>query len=100
MEALNKSLGILTVKRYACSICWGELETVSDPRDYAMCFVLCRKCQDETRGYVSKFFVNRRRGESEFEKLDVTKLLYQTGILKREPREHKTQQQRITELGF
>lgn len=97
MEVLNKSLAILTVKRYACSICWGELETRADPRDPSMSFVVCRKCQDETRGYVSKFFVNRRRGESEFEKLDVSKLLYQTGIWKKE---QQTVDQLKKQLGY
>jgi hypothetical protein len=81
MESLNTELAQKTVKRYACSNCWGDLEITPDMTQQDMYFVICQKCKDETKGYVTKFYVNRRRNESEFEKRDVTRLLQKIGIL-------------------
>ena len=95
---MNKSLAILTVGRYVCSNCWGELETRADPRDYSMSFVICIKCQDDTKGYVTRYFANRRRGESEFEKLEVTRMLQEQGVLPKP--ERKTIGENLRQLGF
>jgi hypothetical protein len=82
MEALPEQLARKTVKRYACSICWGELEMrPAIHLENGFYFVVCKKCQDETRGYVTQYFVNRRRGESEFEKRDALNLLRKLHII-------------------
>ena len=67
--------------------------------DNGFYFVVCKKCQDETKGYVTQFFVNRRRGESEFEKGDVTRLLIKLGIFEN-PLKGKTRGDLLKELGF
>lgn len=99
MESLTFEMARKTVKRYACSNCWGELEMTPDLTQPDKYFVICKKCQDETRGYVTQYFVNRRRGESEFEKRDVTKLLIRVGILEN-PLKDKTRDEIIKSLGF
>jgi hypothetical protein len=104
MEALTSELAHKTVKNYSCSNCWGDLEIVSDMRGHNMYFVICPKCKDDTKGYITKYFVNQRRAESEFEKRDVVRLLQkleilpktQTPLLQGETR----QQANIRELGF
>lgn len=98
MESLNEELARKTVNCFACSNCWGELELTPDLRENGMYFVVCRSCKDETRGYVTQYFVNRRRSDSEFEKRDVTILLRTLGILERPPR--KSVEQNLKELGF
>jgi len=99
MESLNKSLAILTVNRYACSICWGDLEMHNDLSNNSMVFVVCKKCQDETRGYVTKYFVNRRRGESEFEKINVTHLMRKLGYIEN-PLKNVSRESIMKSLGY
>ena len=98
MESFDLIFATKTRKRYVCSVCWGELELVRDPRDVTRYFVLCKRCKDETRGYVTQYFVNRRRGESEGEKRDVVRLLQTAGIIQKPPR--KSVEQNLKELGF
>jgi len=81
MESLNDEMARKTVKRYACSNCWGDLKIIPDITKQEMYFVICETCLDETKGYVTKYFVNRRRGVSEFEKRDVTRLLQKLSLL-------------------
>ena len=99
MESLDAELARKTVKHYACSNCWGDLEIRPDITKPEMYFVVCQKCGDETKGYVTKYFVNRRRGESEFEKRDVNKLLIKTGIIPN-PLEGMTREDIKKSLGF
>lgn len=98
MEPLNESMAKKTIERYACSICWGDLELHPAVHlENGWYFVVCKKCQDETRGYVTKYFVNRRRNESEFERIAATHLLRKIGVL---PKPEKTKSQLLQELGF
>lgn len=97
MEALNAELARKTVKRYACSNCWGELELAPDLRQNGMYFVTCTKCKEETKGYVSQYFVNTRRAASEFEARDVTKMLKTVGVI---AKQNKSNAQLMAELGF
>lgn len=99
MEALNAELARITVKKYACSNCWGDLEVTPDLRENDMYFVVCQRCGDETKGYVTKFFVERRRGESEFEKMDVTKLLQKINVIEN-PRKGMTRDDLLKQLGY
>jgi hypothetical protein len=98
MEALNEELATKTVKRYVCSICWGELE-IRTAIENGWYFVVCKKCQDETRGYVTQYFVSRRRGESEFELLDAKRLLRKLKIIP-DDRPPRSREQSLRELGF
>lgn len=100
MEALNESLARKTVKRYACSICWGELEMFpAMDKDNGFYYVTCKKCQEETRGYVTQYYVNRRRGESEFEKVNVTTLLRKLGYIDN-PLKGKSRAEIMKNLGY
>lgn len=97
MEALNADLARKTVKFYACSNCWSDLEILPDMREKGMYFVTCVKCKEETRGYVTKYFVSTRRDASEFEKRDVTRLLKKVGVL---PKEERSKKEIMHELGY
>ena len=83
MESFDLIFAHKTRKSYACSVCWGELELVPDQSDNTKWFVLCKRCKEETRGYVTKYFVNRRRGESVGEEFQVTKMLQKIGVLEK-----------------
>ena len=98
MESFDLIFAHKTRKRYACSVCWGELELVPDLSDRDKWFVLCKRCKDETRGYVTLYFVNRRRGESVGEEHQVTRLLQTCGILPK-PEKH-TVGENMKALGF
>jgi predicted amidophosphoribosyltransferase len=99
MEALNQELATKTVKNYCCSNCWGELEIAPDLRENGMYFVICPKCQEETKGYVTKYFANQRRNESEFEKRDAVRLLQKLDILPN-PRKNMTREDLLKQLGY
>jgi type IV secretory pathway VirB4 component len=99
MEALTSEIARKTVKNYCCSNCWGDLEITTDMRENDMYFVICQKCQDETKGYVTKYFANQRRNQSEFEKRDVTRLLQKLEIIPN-PRKGMTREDMIKELGY
>lgn len=98
MESFDLVFATMTVNKYVCATCWGDLETVRDPRDVTKHFVLCRKCKEETRGYVTKYFANRRRSESEGEKIEATKLLRSIGVLPKP--EKKSIEELKNSLGF
>jgi hypothetical protein len=99
MDSFDLVFATKTRKRYACSICWGELELVPDMRESGKYFVLCSKCKDETRGYVTQYFVERRRGESEGEKVNVTRWMMRAGILPN-PLADVTREELIKQLGY
>jgi DNA-directed RNA polymerase subunit RPC12/RpoP len=96
MQILNDELTRKTVKFYACSSCWGDLEAIPAEDGYQ---VLCRKCGPETKGYVTQGYVNRRRAESEFEEVNVTHMLMKSGTIEN-PHAGKTTAQLLKELGF
>jgi hypothetical protein len=99
MEAINGQLAIHTVKFYACSNCWGDLEAHPDMMHDDSFFVLCKKCGDDTKGYVTRHFVERRRNDNEFEKRDATHLLRKLGIID-DPLKDKKADDLLKELGF
>jgi DNA-directed RNA polymerase subunit RPC12/RpoP len=96
MQPLNEILTRKTVKFYACSNCWGDLEAIPAEEGYQ---VLCRKCGPETKGYVTQNYVNRRRAESEFEEVNATHMLMKVGVLEN-PHAGKSTDQLLKELGF
>ena len=98
MESFEINFAHATRKRYACSNCWGELELVPDMRERGKYFVTCRRCKDETRGYVTQYFVNRRRGESESEKREVDRMMINIGIFQKPY--YGTREQMLKDLGF
>lgn len=61
--------------------------------------VICKKCGDETKGYVTQYYVNRRRAESEFEEVSARHLLQKLEIIPN-PHAGKSTEQLLKELGF
>src|SRR5690349_21448428 len=94
MQILNDILARKTVKFYACSACWGELEAIPAEAGYK---VLCRSCGEETKGYVTQNYVNRRRSESAFEEVNATHMLMKAGVLEN-PHAGKSVEQLLKEL--
>jgi hypothetical protein len=99
VESFDLEFAAKTRKRYVCSVCWGELELIPDIRENGKYFVLCRKCKDETRGYVTLYFVTRRRGESEGEKVNVVHLMQKLGLIEN-PLKGVSREAIIHSLGF
>jgi hypothetical protein len=100
MEPLNETLALKTVKRYACSNCWGDLEmrpAIHLPNGWY--YVVCHKCQDDTKGYVTQYFVNRRRAESEFEKVNVVHLMRKLGYIEN-PLKGMSRAEILKSIGF
>jgi len=95
MKPLTPQLARRTVARYVCSACWGHL--IEYPQDRESSLVLCHKCDNETPGYVTKYYAERRRSDSIGEKMDVNYNL--RSII---PGEHagKSEEQLTSELGF
>ena len=105
IEPLTDALARKTIEIYVCSMCWGDLEIHPDPIEQDKNYVVCEQHQEETRGYVTRYYADRRRNDSEFEKLDVVCLLRRMGILP--PLTHTAlrpgetgEQRNIRELGF
>ena len=98
MESFPLDFAVKTRKRYACSICWGELEIIPDLSDVTRYFVTCKRCKEETRGYVTQYFVERRRGESFGEEFEATQLLQKLGIVPKP--DYGTVDEIIKSLGF
>ena len=96
MQALDFLLARKTVKFYACSNCWGDLEMIPEGEGYQ---VLCKKCGPETKGYVTQHYITRRRAESEFEEVNVAHMLMKSDVIEN-PHKGKTTEQLLKELGF
>lgn len=99
MQPLDFLMARKTVKHYACSNCWGELEMIPDEAQPDLYQVKCKKCGDETKGYVTQHYVERRRSESQFEEVNATHMLMKAGVLDN-PLAGKTTEQLLKELGF
>jgi hypothetical protein len=85
----------IIVAKYACSNCWSHL--VSYPFAADRTRVLCGRCGQETRGYVSKYYVEKRLQNSLGEKIDAAYAL--RDVI---PSVHKgkPENQLLNELGF
>ncbi len=98
MQPLNSNLARRTVKNYRCSNCWGELEKKPDPAGTQDSYIVtCKKCCDETKGYVTEHYVKRMQSNSEFQKREVVRMLRKQNIL---PSEDRTATQILSEMGF
>ena len=98
-EPMGFELARNTVKWYGCSGCYGDLDLQPDPDTPGGYLVTCKSCGAETPGYVSQRYIERRRGESVGEALQVKRLLIKTGFLV-DPLAGMSKEQKIRELGF
>lgn len=85
-----------TLREYVCSICWGALEFHQD-RETHEWYALCRRHKEETVGYTSRKFAERKREASIGELLEAERNLRDLMGLKRERR---TTGENLKELGF
>jgi hypothetical protein len=81
MEPIHILLVRKTINLYVCSNCWGDLVEVVDPTNTQRSFVLCERCGEDTKGYVTRYYADRRREDSMQEKFVVEKLLQNIGVL-------------------
>lgn len=96
MKPMPERIARKTVKNYVCSNCWGELTLFPAPDRQLV--VLCATCKDETKGYVTRHYADRRRDASVYDASDAMKLLRKVGALPQLPR--RTKEQNLRELGF
>ena len=97
LEPLGGRLTELTLRDYVCSNCWGHL--IKYPVEGRKYRVLCHRCDERTKGYVTRYFAEGRRSESIAEKSDARQLLQGLGII---PNEHqgKSAKELLNELGY
>lgn len=86
----------LTVRDYVCSTCWGSLRV--EPQNETPNVVVCCSTCEQTRGFVSEYYVNERRTQDHFDAYDVTILLQNLGIIETSP--SRGEDQILEELGF
>lgn len=83
MQPLPEFLARKTVRDYVCSNCWGQLTLHYDCENFT---VECGKCGEETRGYVTRYYADRRREASQFEKREAERLLRRLNIIPSPPK--------------
>jgi hypothetical protein len=86
-----------TIETHVCSQCWGSLAIRWEVPTEGAKVVCCSSC-DETRGFVSRQWVDERRTQDHFDAYEVSRLLQSLGIIDRPPR--RSEDQILEELGF
>lgn len=85
----------ITVASYCCSNCWSHV--VSFPFAADKTRVLCPRCGEDTRGYVSRHYADRRRQNSLGEKIEAAYTL--RGVIK-SPVAGQTEGELLKGLGY
>lgn len=85
-----------TLRDYVCSICWGVLDFHQD-RETRQWYALCRRHKEETVGYTSRKFAERKREESVGELVEAERNLRDLMGLRKKK---QTAEEAIQELGF
>jgi hypothetical protein len=97
LPAFDEPQAFLIKRDYLCSRYWGDLViNLAPDRKY---FVECFRCGNETPGYVTKSWAEKRRSESISEGIEVNQLLRELNLIPN-PFESKTAEELIRELGF
>lgn len=96
MAKMNAALARVTIERYVCSNCWGHLIERFDGDDS---IVECHYCEEETTGFVTKQFADRRIEESAGERLEVKGMLIGLGVIEN-PHSGKSASELSKEMGF
>ena len=84
------------VRDYVCSKCWGHLIARIENGEYV---IECATDGQEHSGFVTKYYVERRRAESLGEYIEANDLLNKIGVTK-SPHAGKTSKQLLDELGY
>lgn len=82
------------LNHYVCSTCWGPLDFKYEDDHW---YVLCRTCGEETTGYASKAYADRRREQSEQELIEAEHNLREIMNLHK-PKQ--TVEKNLSDLGF
>lgn len=94
VEALTREELDDTLRDYVCSTCWGTLSfVVVDQKRYA----ICPRCKEDTQGYTSRKFADRKREESTHEYEEARRNLSRLLGWKQG---HHTEQENLKALGF
>jgi len=96
-ELLDDTLAEITIRDYVCSNCWGHLLMFQSIEGQWR--VECHRCRENTRGYVTKYYAQKRLGDSLGELIDIRPMLQDLGIVQN-PHKDKTVEELLTELGF
>jgi hypothetical protein len=82
------------LRDYVCSTCWG---TLAFRHEVGKWYAVCPECDEETRGYTSKCFADRKRAESDSEFLEAERNLREILGLSHERR---PVEKNLSDLGF
>ena len=96
-ELLDDILAEITVRDYVCSNCWGHLNMY--PAGKRQWRVECHNCGEHTVGFVTKYYTQKRLGDSLGELIDTRPMLQDLGIIQN-PHKDKTVEELLAELGF
>lgn len=96
VEPIARHLLDDTLRDYVCSICWGPLDFHQD-RETHHWYALCRTHKNETVGYTSRKFAERKRDESVNELLEAKRNL---GDLMGLRKPKQSVKEAMKELGF
>ncbi len=83
-----------TLREYVCSTCWGVLTFKWHEGKW---YAICPECQEETTGYTSKRYAEKRRDESVQEAIEAERNLREILNLHREKR---TAEENLHDLGY
>jgi hypothetical protein len=96
-EPMSNADAQRTMRRYCCSACWSHLNTYNRPGKGL--YVLCPDCKDNTPGYVSKSWVERRKNESHAEAYEAKRNLKEA-LPELNPHAKKQAADILAEIGF
>jgi hypothetical protein len=82
------------LRDYVCSTCWGTLAFRYESGQW---YAICPECAEATKGYTSKVFADRRRGESGAEFFEAERNLR---VIMGLTHERQTIQKNLSDLGF
>jgi len=92
-------MGQRAVMHYLCSQCWGDLRIEYIPGKERICKIRCWRCGEDTKGIVTKKFVEYKRSVSEDEAMEVRGVLEDLGIIDAE-RSGKSPDELLEDLGY
>lgn len=98
VEPMSRAEVDETLRECVCSNCWGTLVWDNQIEDgQQVTRVLCQTCRENTKGYVSRKFAERKRAESEVDLMVVKRNL---GRFMGPPKAKRTPEEILKSLGF
>lgn len=94
-NVMHIELARRTVKWYVCSRCWSDLEMKELEQGAA---VECVNCREETYGYVTRKWTEKKRSDDHFEAVEVTRMLQRIGVLPKPAK--RNEKEILAQLGY